>query len=68
MNVHPEDPKLAEAALKLARDEYQQEQRGVAGNPGFVDLERRDFRLQPDAPALSQGFQPLTHWGVRPEW
>ncbi len=31
----------------------------VAGDPGFVDAARQDFRLKPDSPALALGFQPL---------
>jgi parallel beta-helix repeat protein len=31
----------------------------VVEDPRFVDAEHRDFRLQPDSPALKMGFQPI---------
>ena len=31
----------------------------VGEDPMFVDRQKLDFRLQPDAPALKQGFEPI---------
>jgi hypothetical protein len=31
----------------------------IVANPRFVDPARRDFRLQPDSPALGLGFEPI---------
>jgi hypothetical protein len=41
----------------------------IAGDPRFVDLAGRDFRLAPDSPALALGFRPidLSDVGPRPK-
>lgn len=31
----------------------------IRGNPGFVDVSNRDFRLQKNSPAFKLGFQPI---------
>ncbi len=31
----------------------------LAGDPGFVDVERHDFCLKPDSPAWKMGFKPI---------
>jgi len=36
-----------------------QDQHGLLADPGFVDAARRDFRLRPDSPARSLGFEPI---------
>jgi hypothetical protein len=36
-----------------------QDQHSVVADPRFVDAGRRDFRFQPDSPALALGFQPI---------
>jgi len=33
--------------------------RFLPGNPGLVDPEHGDFRLQPDSPAFAMGFEPI---------
>jgi hypothetical protein len=44
----------------------------IIADPGFVDPQRQDFRLKPDSPAFSLGFQPIdtTTIGLvgSPEW
>ncbi len=35
------------------------DQNSVIADPRFVDPEGRDFRLKPDSPALTRGFQPI---------
>ena len=41
----------------------------VWADPRFVDIEKGDYRLQPDSPALALGFEPIdiSTVGVRPE-
>jgi len=36
-----------------------QDQHSLIADPLFVDVEKHDFRLQPDSPALKLGFQPI---------
>jgi hypothetical protein len=36
----------------------------IVADPRFVDATRRDFRLQPDSPALKLGFNPIDLSGV----
>jgi hypothetical protein len=31
----------------------------VNGDPGFVDVNKRDFRFRKDSPALKAGFKPI---------
>lgn len=35
------------------------DRRSLIADPGFVNLQERDFRLHPDSPALQVGFQPI---------
>jgi hypothetical protein len=39
------------------------------GDPGFKDIEARDFTLAADSPALAMGFRPidLSDVGIRPK-
>jgi hypothetical protein len=36
-----------------------QDQHSFIADPLFVDVEKHDFRLQPDSPALKLGFRPI---------
>jgi hypothetical protein len=38
----------------------------VVANPGFRDVEARDFRLSEDSPALQLGFGPIDMSNVGP--
>jgi hypothetical protein len=46
-----------------------QDTHSIVADPGFVDLEKRDFTLREDSPALALGFQPidLSDVGPRPK-
>ena len=37
----------------------EREQNSVWADPLFVDVEKGDYRLKPDSPALARGFRPL---------
>jgi len=49
-----------------------QDQHSLLADPKFVDAQKRDFRLQPDSPALKLGFQPISLEGIGlygdPQW
>jgi parallel beta-helix repeat protein len=41
-----------------------QDEHSVIADPLFVDLQKGDFALQPDSPALKAGFKPIDLTGV----
>ena len=51
-------PNFGGSSLKVWRGKGQ-DVRSVFADPHFVDAARRDFRLQPDSPAASIGFEPI---------
>lgn len=43
------------------QQQRKQDQHSISADPGFVDPQHDDFRLQPDSPALQVGFQPFDY-------
>lgn len=52
------DPEAGRAFLENARS-FSTDRNSLSTDPGFVDAEKHDFHLKPDAAALKTGFEPL---------
>lgn len=53
------EPTFAGLPFEEWQEEMRQDAHSIVANPKFVSVETRDFRLQPDSPALKLGFKPI---------